>query len=298
MTFAQLEYFLAIARTKKFCQAAELTYVSQSSLSKQIKSLEEELGVELFNRSSSGAELTPAGETFLGFAMKAVAELKNVQLQLERYNPAASLRIRVGSLPLMVEYDLHSELSAFQVDNLGMQIDLYEREQSNLIRRLDLNQIDVAFLRIDRLPRDIYECLPLIRDEVVMVCSNQNPLSRLRQVSISDLRNEKFVALDVQSAIHQLFLDACRDAGFSPNITFTHTRHQPLMSAVRRNLGISLLPRGLTHVKGEETMTCVPFTTPYYTEIGLVYLKARELTPWATKLVEYFAKQYPEPVSV
>jgi len=297
MTFAQLEYFLAIARTKKFCQAAELAYVSQSSLSKQIKALEEELGVELFVRSPSGAELTPAGETFLGFASKAVGELANVQLQLERYNPGAHLRVRVGSLPLMVEYDLHSALSAFQTENLSTQIDLFEREQANLIRRLDLNQIDVAFLRVDRLPHDMYEWIPLIRDEVVVVCSNQHRLSRAHRVELCDLKDERFVMLDRQSAIHQVFVEECHAAGFAPNITFTHTRHQPLMSAVVRNLGISVLPRGLTHVKGEESLTCIPFTVPIFTEIGLVHLKDRELTPWAEKLVAYFREAYPEPVT-
>ncbi|MHB1451186.1 MAG: LysR family transcriptional regulator [Coriobacteriia bacterium] len=83
MNFAQLQYFLAVAREGKFSTAAESSYVSQSSLSKQIKSLEEELGVDLFIRSSKGATLTPAGEVFLEFATKSYRRYEDLLVRLE-----------------------------------------------------------------------------------------------------------------------------------------------------------------------------------------------------------------------
>ena len=89
MNFAQLGYFLAVARSKNFSRAAEDSYVSQSSLSKQIKALEEELGVELFVRSASGATLTSAGERFLVFAGKAHRDCENILESLAHYSAEA-----------------------------------------------------------------------------------------------------------------------------------------------------------------------------------------------------------------
>ena len=290
MNFAQLEYFLDIARSGKFCLAAEHSYVSQSSLSKQIKALEEELGVELFVRKSSGVTLTPAGETFLSFAARTFRDFESVQMALGEYSAGASLHIRVGTLPLMTAYDLHADMSAFQVDNMSVQIDLFEREQSNLLRRLDLNQVDVAILRTDMLSPDRYDWVPLLRDEVVIVCSNAHPLARAHRVSVGDLRNERFVLLDSQSAIHQWFVDRCHAADFSPNVVFTHARHEPLLSAVQRNLGISALPLGLTHLKDENSLARIPLECPLYTDLSLVYNKGQTLTPWAARLVDFFRK--------
>jgi LysR family transcriptional activator of glutamate synthase operon len=296
VNFAQLEYFLAVARSKKFSRAAEDSYLSQSSLSKQIKALEEELGVELFVRSSAGVSLTPAGEMFLLFAGKTHRDYENIVLSLGRYSAGTHLRVRVGALPLMGAYDLDSALARFQIDNMSTQIDLVEREQTNLLRRLEMNQVDVAIIRTDNLSRDEYDWVTLVRDEIVIVCSTHHPLARVRRISLGELKDERFVMLDPQSAIYTIFSEECRKEGFFPNVIFMHARHRPLLSAVSRDIGISALPRGLTHTKDEPGLCCVPLQRPVYTEIGLVFRKDRELTPWADKLVKFFASVYETPV--
>lgn len=147
MNFAQLKYFLAVAREEKFSTAAESSYVSQSSLSKQIKSLEEELGVDLFVRSAKGAALTPAGEVFHEFATKTYRRYEDVLVRLEQYADTAHLHIRIGALPLVSDYGLHADLAAFQVENMGIQIDFVERSQQEIVRRLELDRLDLAILR-------------------------------------------------------------------------------------------------------------------------------------------------------
>jgi len=289
MNLAQLEYFLAIARSRSFSRAAEDSYVSQSCLSKQIKSLEEELGVGLFVRSSSGVTLTPAGEMFLSFAAKAHRDYEGVLLSLGRYRAEAQDRVRLGAVPLMAPYDLDSALADFQLDNMGTQVDVIEREQGSLVRRLEMDQIDAAILVTNDLSHDEYEWVPLVRDEIVIVCSNGHPLARAHRVALGDLKDERFVMLDPQSANHAIVCGACRKEGFFPNIIFMHTRHRPLLSAVKRNIGITALARGLTHTRDETALTCVTLENPLYMEVGLVYRKDRELTPWAEKLVAHFA---------
>ena len=295
VNFAQLEYFLAVARSKNFSRAAEDSYVSQSSLSKQIKALEKELGVELFVRSSAGVSLTPAGEMFLAFASKTHRDYECVLLSLGRYSAGAHLRVRLGALPLMGAYHLDSALATFQIDNMSTQIDLFEREQANLLRRLEMDQVDVAIIRTDNLSRDEYDWVTLVRDEIVIVCSKHHPLARAHRIPVGELKDERFVMLDPQSDIYTVFCEECRKEGFFPNVIFMHTRHRPLLSAVKRGIGITALARGLTHTKDESALTCIPLEDPLYMEVGLVYRKDRTLTPWAKKLVDYFASAYETP---
>lgn len=296
MNLAQLEYFLAIAGAKNFSRAAEECYVSQSSLSKQIKALEEDLGVVLFVRSSTGATLTPAGEMFLTFATKAHHDYEAVLLSLGRYSVGAQDRVRLGAVPCMSTYDLDSVLADFQLDNMDTQVDVFEREQANLLRRLEMDQVDLAILITNKLSRDEYEWVPLVRDEFVVVCANSNPLARTHRIPLGALKDERFVLLHPQSANHTIVCDECRKEGFFPNVIFTHSRHRPLLSAVKRGIGISVLAQGLTHTKDESALSCVSLEDPFFMDVGLVYRKDRVLTPWAQKLVEYFRTAYPTPI--
>lgn len=296
MNFAQLKYFLAVTRFRSFCHAAESAYVSQSALSKQIKAMEEELGTELFVRGSAGVSLTPAGETFLQFANSTSTNYENVIMRLAQYSDSAQLRVRVGALPLTSAYDLVTDLADFQADNLGVQVDLCERNQEEILKRLELHRLDIAILRTDLISLDEYDCIPLIRDEIVIVCSNQHPLARQQRVSIEELKDARFVMLNEHSGVYIAFVEECGKHDFFPNVTFTHTRHEPLIAAVARNIGITALPRGLTHGGNESSITCVPLREPLYTVIGLVIPKDRALTAPAQRLVEHFSSRYMTPL--
>jgi len=291
----QLEHFLAVARCKRFSRAAEECYISQSSLSKHIKALEEELGVELFVRGYSEVSLTPAGEMFLPFAKKTFLDYEEILQGLAQYSPTAPLRIRIGALPLMDVYDLHSDIADFQVDDPGIQIDFHELNQGEILRHLEMNQLDVAFLRTDRLSAEEFEWIPLIRDEIMIVCSIRHPLARAHRVAVADLKDERFVLIDKQSSIYALFIEECRRGGFVPNVTFTHARHEPLVSAVAKNIGITALPQGLTRGRNESLLACVPLTTPLFSEVGLVIPRGKALTPWTRRLVDHFRRTFPEP---
>ena len=232
---------------------------------------------------------------FFDFASRTHRDYENIVLRMGRYSAATHLRVRVGALPLMGAYDLDSVLADFQIDNMDTQIDLFEREQTNLLRRLEMDQVDVAIMRTDHLSRDEYDWVPLVREEIVIVCSIHHPLSRAHRVSLGDLKDERFVMLDPASATYALFCDECRKEGFFPNVIFTHARHKPLLSAVKMGIGISALPRGLTHSKDESALCTVPLQSPIYTEVGLVFRKDRKLTPWADRLVKFFAGIYQTP---
>jgi len=107
------------------------------------------------------------------------------------------------------------------------------------------------------------------------------------------------VLLDEQSAVTMRFNEKCRDAGFYPNVIFTHTRHEPLIGGVSKNAGLTALPRGLTRRisrdPSESLITCVPMEEPLYTNVGLVKRRDHTLSPWAEKLYEHFHAAYPKP---
>lgn len=127
MTFEQIKSFLAIVKFNHFTLASQELYISQSSISKHIKSLEKELGVELFNRQHRNVKLTEAGEEFYKFAKKSMKDYYNILSEMKRYSCEESASISIGVIDTMVEYGIASLISDFQNQFPNIQVDLKER---------------------------------------------------------------------------------------------------------------------------------------------------------------------------
>jgi len=132
MTFDHVDYFLSIVEYKSFSRAADELYLSQSSLSKQIKSLENELGKQLFARQGAQIELTSYGKLFWEFAKKVSREYQNFISQLPQDNTVQMYTLRLGVLPLLFEYNLMGIILKFQMVHDNIQLMLFEDNQAML----------------------------------------------------------------------------------------------------------------------------------------------------------------------
>lgn len=139
MHYNQVEYFLAIVNAGGFSRAAETIFVSQSSLSKQIKALEEELGTELFNRKVPGCKLTESGEIFLKYATVVRKQHLELLESIASSNNKYLYRIKLGSLPILSlkSYGFTSLIADFQAEHLNYNIDYLEKDQRSIMGLLN-----------------------------------------------------------------------------------------------------------------------------------------------------------------
>lgn len=143
MTMAQIQHFLDIVNWGGFSAAASETFISQSSLSKQIKSLESELNVQLFDRTNNKIALTPGGTAFLEYARKLNNTYKAMLQDMEQYS-SAKKTISMGILPLEQGYRLLERLTSYQVAMERVQVNITEDNQGKLIPLLDHGKLDFA----------------------------------------------------------------------------------------------------------------------------------------------------------
>ncbi|MBQ9058986.1 MAG: LysR family transcriptional regulator [Atopobiaceae bacterium] len=277
MDFQKMEAFIAVASTGKFTDAADRLFVSQSSLSKQIGRLEREIGVDLFKKTRSGVELTPAGWEFYTYARKAVREYHEVSSRLASYIGGKTNPINVGSLPLTEEYGLADAFSTYWVENPSVQIEYRERSQQDLLTNLDIHKLDLAFGRLDILSEK-YSSMPILRDEVMVVCRTDYPLARQKTVALASLRNERFILLESKSHLTKLFIEKCEDEGFFPNAPLHHSRHRMLLKAVEKGMGISVMPACLVRTYFSSTLALVRLEKPFYSTMGFIWLKGNQPT--------------------
>lgn len=242
MTFEQLKSFLAIVKYNHFTLASQELYISQSSISKHIKSLEKELGVELFNRQHRSIKLTDAGEEFYKFAHKSMADYKNILLDMKKYSCEESSSISIGVIDTMVEYGVASLIGDFQVEYPNIQVDLIERSNSKIIEYINESMLNLGFINSHYEHKNILSLHKIIDDELVLVTSKKHPLAGRSSVDIFDTAKEKYICVNGDYYLHNVFLNTWGNLNYFPNTLYIDSQTKTLLALVCENIGITLLP--------------------------------------------------------
>ena len=285
MTFDHIYYFLMVVECKSFSHAAENLFISQSTLSKQIKSLESELNKQLLVRRGAQIELTASGKLFLQFAKKVTQEYQNLLCQLPQNNERKTSILRIGVLPLLIEYELMDIISRFQIQHEHIHLILSEDNQLKLINMLDNHQLDVAIAWSDLIPSYKYDFFPIDYDSLCIVCHRNNHIADENSLSIKDIKDEQLAMLNEDSGINHLFYNACIREGFSPSTVFTSNRHSHLLGIIEENTNVlSVFPRKMINLEAYHNIKTIPLRDKIDTTISLI--RRKEANP---HLNEFFA---------
>lgn len=227
MTFEQIKSFLAIVKYNHFTLASQELYISQSSISKHIKSLEKELGVELFNRQHRNIRLTDAGEEFYKFAKKTMADYENILYEMKKHTCEESSSISIGVLDTMVEYGIASLIADFQKQYPFIQVDLIERSNHKIIEYLNNSTINLGFINSNYEHRGNLNLRKLINDDLVLVTSKQHIFSSKSSIDIFDTSKEKYICVNGDYYLHNVFLNTWPLLGHSAHgrATFLSCSH-------------------------------------------------------------------------
>lgn len=196
MQISWIQAFVEAADRQNFTEAAEIMYVSQSTLSKYIKSLEAELDVILFDRTTRSTKLTYEGEQVLQYARDICDSYQIFIKQAAEYKASRKNTIRLVSTPLMHLYDLAEIIVRFQQQFPDIHLIMHESELKPVLKCIETGQADVAIIRQTSLkPYDDYQVFPLIDDELVILCNKNHPIASKQEVGIHEAVKEKLYAL-------------------------------------------------------------------------------------------------------
>lgn len=292
MTIVQIKHFLAILEYNSFSNAAEEMFISQSALSKQIKSLENELGTALFVRSNNKISLSPGGNLFSKYA-KTINEAYEAMIrELSSLDENASAgTVALGTLPLITDYSIMKILASFQkVSNI--QVNITEGDQNLVLHLLSTKKIDLAILRLDYVPKKSYEFHPIRSDDFVFVCSKKHREllpEDFSAVSPKMLSGFSFIMLNKESDIYKLCADYFYRLNITPKIKFIAGRHLYLLNMVDAGLGVTLLPENMVDTAVFPDLLVYPLEEPLDTLLGVAKLKHRILPLEAELLYNYFS---------
>ncbi|MCR4744890.1 MAG: LysR family transcriptional regulator [Lachnospiraceae bacterium] len=303
MTVEYLNEFLILVKTQNFANAAAQLYMNQSTLSKHIKSLEKELGVELFDRTTRKVTLTSYGEHLLPYAY----EIYN---QSYRYLTELSQKknnvISIGAIPSLSHYGIVDVIMNFKLKHEEYVVTIDEADSTDLYHRLLNHEYEIAFLRNFNPYGSIntknicVNIIPYCKDNVVALIPKEHHLANKKSVTISELKDEKLCLLKEHTMLYDVCMEAFRDAGIIPNIYYTSHRAENLIEMSEKCGGITIL---MGVVSNSEEMSkkaiyilndkfnVVPLFPEITSTIALTYLRGAALSPSARKFIDYFNKE-------
>ncbi|WP_201346827.1 LysR family transcriptional regulator, partial [Lactobacillus nasalidis] len=180
MQHKYLECFLALAKYRNFSEAAEQMYISQSSFSKSIKKLENDLGVQLFNRGASGVTLTEYGQSYLPYANKIINLYKQAEREIAQLK-SREQALRIGTIPSAAEYGILDFLIKFMNES-GYQCQISTGPSGQLEEELAAGKLDFAFIKNCQNPH--FEYLPYQSDRLMVVLPAADPLAGQKTVKL------------------------------------------------------------------------------------------------------------------
>lgn len=284
MNLRDLEYFVAVADLGHFGNAAARCFVSQPTLSGQIKKLEAGLGVKLFERSNRRVLLTDAGRQILEPARRILGERARIREIAGSFIDPLSGRFRLGAFPTLATYVFPDLVPAAQARMPELRLILIEEKTEGLLGRLRGGGLDAALIALP-VAEGFLEAAPLFTDEFDLAVPADHPLAARTSVSQADLSGRRLLLLEEGHCLRDQALEVCHRHDIGEDPDFRSTSLETLRLMVRGGTGITFMPRVAR--RPDPGIRYVPFEAPVpRREIGLVWRKTTARRAVIDRLIE------------
>lgn len=263
MNLQQLEYFLAVAKFLNFTRAAEKYYISQTAITQQIKSLEEKLGVKLFNRSKRHVELTPAGLVFIREAQAIIDKTKEAISKTQAAATGFSGNLNIGFIKGYEYSDFPQKIRDFRLNNKNISLLLERNDPIVLYENLEKNRHDIVInfdFNSQNYPN--FEKKLLAKIPLVAVLYKDHPLANRKTISRQELKYENFIMNKINYLKNdgsEKILDRYIELGFIPNVLYDSSDIETMLIMIGAEMGISVLPSYTSSIlKNNDNLVFIP----------------------------------------
>ena len=271
MEIQQLYYYMELCKQKNFTEAGYACNMTQGALSKQIRKLENELGITLIRRNTRKFELSKEGEIFLSYAKKMTGTyeemLKNVQKNQE---------IKIGCMPVLAPYHFARLVADFRKEYPDIKLVIDERIASEIQENSD--RYDFLILR-DNMMEDQkkFRFSPLYDDKLCAVLYEKHPLYGRNRLQLKELKDDVFIFPERGSGSYEVFYKSCEKAGFEPKIAFEFPQANTIMSFVSEGVGVTITFSTVYREAKCAGVKMIPLEDELHSVISLFYRKNKPL---------------------
>ncbi|MGE8207166.1 LysR family transcriptional regulator [Heyndrickxia sp. NPDC080065] len=285
MEWHQIQYFQVVAKTQHITRAAEQLSISQPALSRAISKLEDDLGVQLFDRKGRNIKLNQYGKMFLNRVERSINEI-----EIGKQEIRDAIHPDHGTVSLAFLHSLGISfvpeiVSSFQNKFPDVKFCLNQAATQNVLEQIQMGEIDVALISdIQNFKEIIWK--PLLTEELFLIVSIQHPLAKFDEVDLNEISEEPFIAFKNGYGMRTIIDNLCDQAGFSPKVVFEGEEIGTVAGLVAAKLGVSLVPD--MKVLDKAKVKLLRIKNPKCSRvIGIAWRQDRYLSPVTKRFIQY-----------
>lgn len=296
MELQQLRYLVALSRTLNFSKAAEELFISQPTLSQQIRKLEEELGVKLIERSTRSVKMTPIGARCVDLAQEAVDAAKRIEEIAQQEKRRSSKKLNIGVLAVYPQLNISSIIAEYQALHLNETVNMYFGWSVDLLDRLRREKSDVIITNLDEAQLSQAEMVqwdihPFLEDQLYLIVGEKSPFFSRKVVGIEEVLSQQLFMPGSKSSANIFFTKAIHNAGYQvpeynecPSIMST-------FNFVATGRGATVLSKHVSQPYLREGMKLISIMPAIKTYTAIVLRKESLARPVIREFRDFFLEQ-------
>lgn len=286
MELRQLEYFRMVGTLRSFTHAAQKLHITQPCITNSIHKLEDELGVQLLDRTTKQVSLTEKGELFLRRVESILSDVSEATVEVQTYE---NHLVSLGLPPMIGAYLFPDIFLKLQKKHPHIKIQVNERGSVAIQDMLENGELDIAFMILHQ-KSHLLEQIPLIQKHAMVCLPRNHRLAKRKSLTFEELANEKFILLSNEYVHHRIFVEEYTRRQVSPEVIFQTDKIETMKALIENGAGISIL-MGMI-VDESPDIIKVPLKTPIHFPIGLAWRKDKSLSNSCQETIQFFKDYY------
>ncbi|NMO94469.1 cidABC operon transcriptional activator CidR [Paenibacillus lemnae] len=287
MDIRHMQYFLEVARHRSFTKAAETLYITQPTISKTIRNMEDEWGVTLFYRQGKKVELTDAGRIMYQQAQQMVEAFQQMSYELEDLMELRRGHLVIGLPPMIGSSFFPVVIGQFHQKYPQITIQLIEDGAKKVEMDVESGLIDIG-VAVLPVREELFHYYSFIEENLKLLLHPSHSFAARDSVSLKELAEEPFVLFREDFTLHDRIIRECVQAGFEPKVVYESSQWDLISGMVAANLGIALLPETICQEIDASRVAIVPLDHPSIPwQLGMIWRKDRYMSFAAREWISF-----------
>jgi len=292
MEFQQLRGFFYSAKMGSLTKAAEKMSITQSAVSQQIKSLEDDLGVKLFNRYGPRKDLTPDGEIFLELISPLIQEIDSLKITFQDAKGSQKGVLTIAATTFMIMSHLPVVIKKFTQMYPSVKLTILERRWSEILELANSGDIDFG-ITPDREKHANLESFKLEPIERVLITAPEHPLAKMNRVSIFDIAQYPFVTYEKGLVTRKEFDQVFSNYKLEPEVVMEATNAETIKRYVEIGIGIAVIPQSALSTSPTHFVKVIPISEYFGASCYCIVLrKGKHVTQWTKNFLSLVDEKF------
>lgn len=294
MNFNQIKYAIKLAETQNFTRAAQELFISQPTLSQQIKALENEYGTEFFIREKRGeVKLSPAGEEFMHYARRIHANMNNMNAALGSYGTFHHGCLRIGLLWTFGYAGLDDGINKFQQLFPGAELSFSINGSAVLMQSIKSGECDVAFVTgsVTEGEESLLDYLLIEESDIGIIANSRHRLAQRESLTAKDLDGERVVMVSRQSNLYPDIIKSLEEVAANPIIIGNSSIGDTVLQIAKAGFGLGFMSKKVFEYTNLPGLVFLPYNPTIKRSIYLISLKENDGNKLTAEFKNFFAKR-------